>query len=276
MDAKTHPYISTGLKKNKFGMPRLEIIQAVKEIQKLNGIELSGISIHIGSQLLSLSSLSDAFARLRTLIDELTPLLKTPLQFVDLGGGIGISYKNEKAPTLEAYSKLILKYFGKSPSGGTPLKILIEPGRRISGNSGIILTEVLYRKEKKGKDFLIVDAAMNDLMRPALYESYHEITPVTHRLTKGRKKKVDIVGPICESSDCLGSDRLVSTQLQQGDLLAILSAGAYGFSMSSNYNSRPRAAEVLVKGDQFIEVRQRETYEDLIRHELTISNSIET
>lgn len=266
VDAKTHPYISTGLKKNKFGIDRQEILRIAQNIKNYPGVILSGISIHIGSQLLSLSPLKDAFSRLMDLIEELDTILPAPITFVDLGGGVGITYKNEKAPTLRQYCQLIQKTFGTKASK-RPLKVLIEPGRSISGNAGVLLTEVLYRKERKTKDFVIIDAAMNDLIRPSLYGSYHEIASVIQRQSNGPKRKVDVVGPVCESGDCFASDRLISKKINQGDLLAILSAGAYGFVMSGNYNTRPRAPEVLLKDGTFQVIRERESYEDLIRGE---------
>jgi diaminopimelate decarboxylase len=268
VDAKTHPYISTGLKKNKFGMTRAEIIQIAEAIDTFPGIDLKGLSIHIGSQLLSLSPLNDAFGRVRALIDQLDGILPEPLSYVDLGGGVGITYKNEKAPAIAKYCQMVHKHFGAKAKLKRPLKILIEPGRVISGNSGVLLTEVLYRKVRKEKDFLVVDAAMNDLIRPSLYGSYHEVVPVTRKTgAKGGSKKTDVVGPVCETGDCLASERKLPASLNQGDLLAILSAGAYGFVMAGNYNSRPRPPEVLVEDGKIRLIRQREKYEDLIRGE---------
>lgn len=271
VDAKTHPYISTGLKKNKFGLNRNEILQIAKHIKKspalYSGLEIRGISIHIGSQLLSLSPLADAFKRVRTLVDELEAVLPKPLQFLDLGGGVGITYKNEKSPALKAYCELIQKNFGPSAKLKHPKRLLLEPGRSIAGNSGVLLTETLHRKVRSSKDFLIVDAAMNDLLRPSLYGSYHEIVPVKKERTSKKTKTTDIVGPVCETGDCFASDRKMSAAINQGDLLAILSAGAYGFSMSGNYNSRPRPAEVLLQEGKAHVIRSRETYEDLVRGE---------
>ncbi len=268
VDAKTHPYISTGLKKNKFGLNRNEIIQIAKGLERLPNILLRGISIHIGSQILSLSPMKDSFSKLSALIKELEPLLPEALEFVDLGGGLGITYKNEKPPAVDKYCALIVKHFGPRSPYKNRLKVLVEPGRTISGNAGILVSRSLYRKKRGKKAFLIIDAAMNDLMRPALYGSYHEIIPVDQRRTKDSKIKTDIVGPVCESSDCFASDRSISSQLDTGDLVAILSAGAYGFSMTSNYNSRPRPTEVLVEGNKSRVIRERETYEDLVAKEL--------
>jgi len=266
VDPKTHPYISTGLKKNKFGLNRSEIIQIVQNLKSYPGIDLRGISIHIGSQLLSLSPLDDAFSRLRTLVNSLNSTLAHPLEFVDLGGGVGISYQDEKAPSLQDYCNMIQKHFGPESRMKHPLRVLIEPGRTLSGNSGVLVTQVLYRKDRSQKDFLVVDAAMNDLIRPALYGSFHQVVPVKKTLSK-KLKKTDLVGPVCESADCFASDRDLPENLQQGDLLAILSAGAYGFTMASNYNSRPRPPEVLVQDGQFKIIRERESYEDLVRRE---------
>lgn len=265
VDAKTHPYISTGLKKNKFGIERTEIMKIARNWEKYPGVELKGLSIHIGSQLLSLAPLQDAFFRLRSLIDEMNEILPSPLNFVDLGGGVGITYKNEKAPPLEKYCALIQKHFGPKSKLRHPLKVLVEPGRSIAGNAGVLVTEVLYKKERRAKNFLIVDAAMNDLVRPSLYGSYHEIVPVVQ--TKGTKAKMDIVGPVCETGDCFANDRPMPRNLDQGDLLAILSAGAYGFTMSGNYNARPRPPEVLIRDGSFQVIRERETYDDLIHRE---------
>lgn len=271
VDAKTHPYISTGLKKNKFGIQRPEILKIARAIreqpQDYPGIVLRGLSIHIGSQLLSLSPLEDAFKKLKSLVKDLDEILPEPLQFVDLGGGVGITYKNEKAPSLQKYCAMIVKHFGPKAKLARKLKILIEPGRTLSGNSGVLLSRVLYRKERGKKSFLVIDAAMNDLMRPALYGSFHDIVPVDQKKAKSRKQDTDIVGPICESSDCFASGRKFPASVESGDIVAILSAGAYGFTMSSNYNTRPRPAEVLVAGGRARVIRERETYEDLIRGE---------
>ncbi len=267
VDAKTHPYISTGLKKNKFGIQKAEILRLARNIGSFGGIELKGISIHIGSQLLSLSPLDDAFVKTRNLVEELNAILPQPLAFVDLGGGLGINYSREKAPTIKRYTDLIQRRFGPKSKMKHPLKILIEPGRTIAGNAGVLLTEVIYKKDRGKKQFLIVDAGMNDLLRPALYGSYHEIVPADQSLSRGPKKSTDVVGPVCESSDCFASDRALSGKIGSGDLLAILSAGAYGFSMANNYNTRPRPPEVLVSGDRFEIIRDREQYDDLFRGE---------
>ncbi len=266
VDAKTHPYISTGLKKNKFGISKSEVLEVIRSLDQLKGIHLKGLSIHIGSQLLSLAPLDDAFGRLEELLCALDQKLKSPLEFIDLGGGIGITYRDEKTPPIQKYCKLIKKHFGKRLKAPSQLKILIEPGRTLSGNAGVLVSKIIYRKQRRSKDFLVIDAAMNDLIRPALYESYHEIVPI-HEKHLLPKVKTNIVGPVCESSDCFASDRPFPAHADQGELVAILSAGAYGFSMSSTYNSRPRPAEVLIQKGRFQVIRSRETWEDLIRGE---------
>ena len=272
VDAKTHPYISTGLKKNKFGLERPEVIGIVKRLKAgdLANIKLKGISIHIGSQILSISPLRDSFERLRKLIDQVEASLPGSLEFADLGGGLGITYKNEKPIAMKAYAKAIHDHFGPRSGLARPLRIVLEPGRSIAGNAGILVTEVLYRKTRKSRDFLIVDAAMNDLMRPALYGSFHDIIPLEKRLATGTMRTTDLVGPVCESSDCFGSGRKLSARIAPGDQLAILSAGAYGFSMSSSYNTRPRVAEVLVQDGSFRTIRKRETLEALLEAEVNV------
>lgn len=271
IDAKTHPYISTGLKKNKFGMNRKEILQFAKAFRNepahYSGLKIEGISIHIGSQLLSLAPLKASFIKLRELVDELEEILPEPLRVLDLGGGIGINYKTEKPFQISKYCALIHQYFGQKAKLKHPKRILLEPGRLISGNAGVLMTSVLYRKERKEKDFLVVDAAMNDLLRPSLYGSYHDIVPVTKSGAREKTKKADVVGPVCETGDCLATDRKLGAGLGSGDLLAILSAGAYGFTMSSNYNSRPRPPEVLLENGKIRLIRDRESYDDLLRGE---------
>jgi diaminopimelate decarboxylase len=265
VNAKTHPYISTGLKKNKFGLNRAEVLEVARKIADFPGIDLQGISIHIGSQLTSLTPLGDAFARTRAVADEIGKTLGRPLRWVDLGGGVGIAYRTkDTAPAIKKYCEIVMKHF-KPVKGVKPYELLLEPGRVISGNAGVLLTRVLYRKKRSSKDFIIVDAAMNDLLRPALYGSHHDVATV--KKVAGKSRKVDLVGPVCESSDCFASDRQLPEKVGSGDLLAVLSAGAYGFSMASNYNSRPRVAEVLIEGGRYRVVRERENYADLIRGE---------
>jgi diaminopimelate decarboxylase len=267
IDAKTHPYISTGLKKNKFGLSPAEIQEVLALLPRLVGVELAGMSIHIGSQLTSLRPLREAFSLLAREVLRVEKSTGRELDFVDLGGGLGICYSDEKPPSIEDYCREVVRAFGPRSAFRSRLRVLIEPGRVLSGNSGLLLSSVLYRKIRPSKDFLILDAAMNDLMRPALYGSYHEALPVIQAHARRKKKKVDLVGPVCESGDCFGSDRPMPESLDTGDLVALMSAGAYGMSMSSNYNSRPRPAEVLVSGDQWRVIRDRERIEDLVRGE---------
>jgi len=225
----------------------------------MEGIEVLAIDAHIGSQIFDLTPFVDSVKKLITLADDLVKE-GISIQYIDIGGGLGISYKlDDKPPHPSMYADIILKEFS-----GKPYKLVLEPGRSLMGNSGMLVTKVLYLKEGTAKKFVIVDAAMNDLIRPAFYESYHEILPVV----KGSQDKniVDVVGPICESGDFLAQDRELP-KVKSGDLLAVLSAGAYGFVMSSNYNTRPRVPEVLVKGDQFSVIRERETYDDLLKLE---------
>jgi diaminopimelate decarboxylase len=265
VSAKTHPYISTGLKRNKFGIRGADILNVAKNLSSLPAIRLRGVSIHIGSQLTSLSPLNDAFSKTTELLSQLHEILGQPLEFVDVGGGVGIRYTKESPPSIAHYTKLIRKHFvgAKKP----PIKIVLEPGRSISGNAGALITQVLFRKSRGKKEFVIVDAAMTELLRPALYGSHHQIVPLKKGDKKSKSIKADLVGPVCESSDCFASDYPVPSSIASGDFMAILSAGAYGFTMSSNYNSRPRPPEVLVQGKNFRVIRERETFHDLIRGE---------
>ncbi|MBU6374811.1 MAG: diaminopimelate decarboxylase, partial [Bdellovibrionales bacterium] len=228
IDPKTHPYISTGLKRNKFGLNRDELLEALRRAKRMDRINVCGLSIHIGSQLLSLTPLKSAFKSVAKMIPEAESILGVPLEFVDLGGGVGVSYKisGESSPSLSKYSSLVVQEFGLKSSFRSRLRVLIEPGRTISANAGILLTRVLFRKPRKSKDFLVIDAGMNDLIRPALYQSHHEIIPVHKSPKKGRSRLTDLVGPVCESSDCFGQDLPLSPNLHSGDLLAILSSGA--------------------------------------------------
>jgi diaminopimelate decarboxylase len=259
VDPKTHPYISTGLKKSKFG---IDISLALKEYQlaqTLPHIAVVGVHAHIGSQITDVAPFVDSLTRIAALVGELRTR-GIDIRYLDMGGGLGIPYNDETPPHPTEMAKAvnpILKSLGCT--------IIFEPGRVIVGNAGILVTRVLYTKRTPTKDFVIVDAGMNDLVRPSLYESYHAIQPA--RRTEGREHlTVDVVGPICESGDFLAKDRAMAL-VEPGELLAVMSAGAYGFTMASNYNARPRAAEVLVKGDRHFIVRARESYEDLIRGE---------
>ncbi len=257
VDARTHPYISTGLKENKFGID-IAIAEAVyMRAAGMPNIDVQGIDCHIGSQLLKLEPFVDALDRLLTLADK----LKTRginIQHLDVGGGLGVNYQNDKPPEPADYMRELFQ-----DERLKNYEIMIEPGRAIAANAGILLTEVEYLKHAEHKNFAVVDAAMNDLIRPALYSAWQAIIPVQPRT--GEDKTYDIVGPICETGDFLGKDRELN--LQAGDLLAVRSSGAYGFAMSSNYNSRPRVAEIMVDGDQMHVVRQRETIDDLMRGE---------
>lgn len=268
VDPKTHPYISTGLKENKFGLEKNEILEIVKNIKRHSFLKISGLSVHIGSQILTLKPFDDAFAKLKKLAKDVELLMKARLDFLDLGGGLGVVYQNEKTVSIKHYTQLIQKHFGKKSDLKARYEILIEPGRLIMANAGALLTTVLFEKKRDKKRFLIVDAAMNDLLRPALYESYHDIVPLQQNKQGGSTINSDVVGPVCESADFFARKRKLSKKIKSKDILAILSAGAYGMSMSGNYNSRPRAAEVLVvDGKKIKNIRLRETEQDLWRGE---------
>lgn len=260
VDAKTHPYISTGLKNNKFGVAYEDALDVYLQAAAMPNIAVHGVDCHIGSQITELSPFLDAFDRVLALVDELEKN-NILIQHIDLGGGIGICYNDETPPEFNAYASAIC-----AKLGNRNIKLVFEPGRALVGNAGVLLTKVEYLKPTESKNFAIVDAAMNDLMRPALYDAYHDIKPVHPR--EGAPSSYEIVGPVCESGDFLGHDR--SLVLEEGDLLAIMSAGAYGMSMSSNYNTRPRAAEIMVDGDQCHVVREREQINDLFALEKII------
>ena len=257
VDAQTHPYISTGLKANKFGIAMEDAERAYLHAASLPHLNIIGIDCHIGSQLIKLEPLVEACERLLPLIDKLAAH-GIGLQHIDLGGGVGIVYQNEETPDLAAYAAAVQKLLG-----GCSLKLILEPGRSLVGNAGALLTRVEFVKQNGDKNFIVVDAAMNDLMRPALYQAYHHIenaepSPVA-------PFAADIVGPICETGDFLAKDRMISAQA--GDLLVVRSAGAYASSMAGNYNTRPRAAEVLVNGSEAKIVRRRETWEEMLANE---------
>jgi len=258
VDPATHPYISTGLRENKFGIDIAQAPEQYTKAAQMPNLEVIGISCHIGSQLTQVDPFVVSLKKLLALVDKLSGA-GISIRYLDLGGGLGITYDQEEPPHPREYAAAI-----KQQVEGKGLTLIFEPGRVITGNAGILVTKVLYTKATSEKNFFIVDAAMNDLIRPSLYSSYHAIQPVTRR--ERNKIKADIVGPICESGDFLAKDRLVETY-EPEELLAVMSAGAYGFTMSSNYNSRPRVPEVMVRGDQYYVVRERETYEDLIRGE---------
>jgi diaminopimelate decarboxylase len=263
VDPQTHPYISTGMKKAKFGVEIKSSVETYKRAAALPHVEVVGIDCHIGSQLTSVSPFVDALARMREYLDRvLVGSLKkegTHIRYLDLGGGLGISYNDEMPPHPEEYARAIVEGLE-----GLDVTLILEPGRVIVGNAGILITEVQYVKETEAKKFIVVDGGMNVLIRPALYGSYHAIRPVVER--GGEKIVADVVGPICESGDFFAKDREVERP-RRGDLLAVMSAGAYGFTMASNYNSHPKPPEVLVDGDRYNVVRQRETLDDLIAGE---------
>ena len=254
VDPKTHPYISTGLKEAKFGVAYDDAPALYRRAAALPNIEVAGIDCHIGSQLLDPSPFVEALERILVLIGQLTAE-GIHIRHIDLGGGLGITYKDDQVqPTVASYlNPLLDKLTGRG------LKVVLEPGRRLVGNAGLLLTKVEFLKPGEGKNFAIIDAAMNDLMRPALYEAWHDIAPVTPRA--GEVRAYDIVGPVCETGDFLGLARPLC--LKAGDLLAVMSAGAYGMAMASNYNTRPRAVEVMVDGDQVHVIRRRETVAEL-------------
>jgi diaminopimelate decarboxylase len=258
IDPKTHPYTATGLKKNKFGIPVEAARRAYARARELGSLEVVGVDCHIGSQLVEAGPFIEAVRKVRAFAEELRQMGHN-IRYLDLGGGLGISYNEEAPPHPSELAPLIVKEL--QDFQGT---LVLEPGRVIVGNAGILVTQVLYLKPGTGKSFVIVDAAMNDLVRPSLYGSYHEVKPVHE--APATVEHTDVVGPICESGDFLAQERKLA-QVAPGDLLAVMSAGAYGFVMSSNYNTRNRVAEVLVRGREFHIVRRRETYEDLVRGE---------
>lgn len=255
VDPKTHPYISTGLKENKFGLSRSEALETYALALELPHVDPVGLDCHIGSQLTQLSPFLEALERLKTFYGQLADM-GVRIRYLDLGGGLGITYDEEEPPHPADLGKALVEALQDMD-----VTLILEPGRVIAGNTGILVTEVQYTKTNEGKNFVIVDAGMNDLIRPSLYGSYHRIAPVRER--GGAEILADVVGPICESSDFLAKNRSLPP-VAQGDLLAAFSAGAYGFVMSSQYNSRPRAAEVMVEGDRHVLVRGRETYNELL------------
>ena len=258
VDAKTHPYISTGLKDNKFGIAIEDAADVYQLIADSDHLDVVGVDCHIGSQLTEVKPFVDALDRVLALVDRLAER-NIELHHLDLGGGLGIRYQDETPPLPEEQIAALMQRLQ-----GREFEILIEPGRAIAGNAGILLTRVQYTKHNEAKNFAVVDAAMNDLMRPALYQAWQAIRPVVEG-SSVPPKVYDVVGPICETGDFLGKARELS--IESGDLLAVMSAGAYGFSMSSNYNSRPRVAEIMVHGNSYQVVRQRETIEQLLETE---------
>jgi diaminopimelate decarboxylase len=270
VDPQTHPYISTGMKKAKFGVDIKKSLEMYKKAVSLSNIEVVGVDCHIGSQLTSVTPFVDALAKVREYLDRvLAGEMKkegAQIRYLDLGGGLGINYHDETPPLPEEYANAVVQGLE-----GLNIMLILEPGRVIVGNAGILLTEVQYIKETDTKKFIIVDGGMNDLIRPALYGSYQAVQPVVEN--NGEKILADVVGPICESGDFFAKDREIARP-KRGDLLAVMSAGAYGFTMASNYNSHPKPPEVLVDGDKYYVVRKRESLEDLINGE-TIPASLQ-
>lgn len=260
VDANTHPYISTGLKENKFGIAIERAPAVYARAAQLPSLAIKGLDCHIGSQLTQLTPFLDALDRLLLLIDQLAEQ-GINISHLDLGGGLGVTYRNETPPAVADYIGAI-----KARLGDRPLSLMFEPGRSISANAGVLLTKVMFLKPTEHKNFAVIDAAMNDNIRPSLYQAWQDIRPVKARAEAA--KHWDLVGPICETGDFLGKDRELA--IEPGDLLAVMSTGAYGFSMSSNYNTRGRAAEVVVDGDQMHLVRARETFDDMIRGEAVL------
>ncbi|MDT4805784.1 Diaminopimelate decarboxylase [compost metagenome] len=263
VDAQTHPYISTGLKENKFGIAIESALDVYRSAQSLPGLEIVGVDCHIGSQLTDISPYFDALEKLLDLIERLAQA-GIRINHLDLGGGLGIRYTDETPPSPKA---LLDHVFERLEARGLGhLHLVLEPGRSLVGNAGVLLTTVQYLKHSEARNFAIVDAAMNDLLRPALYEAFHGIRPVHPRA--GQETVYDVVGPVCESADWLARQRKLV--IEQGDVLAVESAGAYSMAMASNYNARPRAAEVMVDGDKHYVVRRRETLDDLLKGESTL------
>lgn len=265
VDPKTHPYISTGLKGNKFGIAHERTLATYQRAAGLPGLQVVGIDCHIGSQITEETPYLDAMDRMLDLVESIEAA-GIPIEHIDFGGGLGINYNGDTPPTADAlWTKLLAKLDAR---GFGQRKLMIEPGRSLVGNAGLCVTEVLYLKPGEQKNFCIVDAAMNDLPRPAMYQAFHSIVPLHASPTVPDSAVYDVVGPVCESGDWIGHDRLL--QVQAGDRLAVLSAGAYCMSMSSNYNSRPKAAEVLVDGGQAYLIRQRDSLADQLRGELLL------
>jgi diaminopimelate decarboxylase len=260
VDPETHHYISTGKHESKFGISIRHALDVYREAARLNGIEIRGVQMHIGSQITKLAPFVLAIRKITPLVEQVRRIVPDTLRFFDVGGGLGIRYRNEKPPTAAQFARAVMPHLRR-----LGLKILFEPGRFIMGNGGVLVSRILYVKQTPVKRFLIVDAAMNDLIRPALYESYHEIVPVAAQSGR-RNVTVDVVGPVCESGDFLAQGRRMAA-VKEDELVAVMSAGAYGMAMASNYNARPRPAEVLVRGRRYELVRRRESVKDLVSGE---------
>ena len=261
IDPKTHPYISTGLKKSKFGIAADRALEEFRVASTLRHVRVVGVHAHIGSQLTDVTPFVESLKKVLGLVDTLKAQ-GIHIQYLNIGGGLGITYSDEKPPLPHELADAVAPLIK-----GLKLTLVMEPGRVIVGNAGILVTRALYEKIGESKRFVIVDAAMNDLMRPSLYSAYHDIRPVSEALLHRPKHSVDVVGPVCESGDFLAKDRSLP-EVKPGDLLAVMSAGAYGFVMASNYNSRPRVPEVLVKDNEIHVIRARESYDDLVRGEM--------
>ena len=257
VDAQTHPYIATGLKENKFGIPFDDALQLYRDAARMPNVRVAGIGCHIGSQLTSTAPFITAVQKLLGMVDRLAAE-GIGIEHIDMGGGLGIRYRDESPPPVAEYIRALTR-----PLGDRRLKIMFEPGRSLVGNTGILLSRVEYLKHSGDRNFAVIDAAMNDLIRPALYDAWHEIKPVAYRRTPVRR--YEVVGPVCETADFLAHER--DLNVVEGDLVAIMSAGAYGMTMSSNYNTRPRAAEVMIDRDEMHLIRARETIEELIAQE---------
>jgi diaminopimelate decarboxylase len=261
VDAKTHPYISTGLKENKFGIAIDEAMGIYQQAQAMPHIEVTGIDCHIGSQLTEIAPFLDALERVLALVARLAAD-GIQLRHIDIGGGLGVRYDREQPPEPAEYAGALLQRLAE-----TPYEILVEPGRAIAANAGLLLTRVEYLKPTEARDFAVIDAAMNDLIRPSLYQAWQEIVSVDEQ-PAGIPRTYDIVGPVCETGDFIGKQRNLT--LQEGSLLAVRSSGAYGFTMASNYNTRPRACEIMVDGETVFEIRKRETLQQLYADEATL------
>jgi diaminopimelate decarboxylase len=261
VDPKTHPYISTGLRQSKFGVPIRHALDLYRSMRTLHHLDPVAVHAHIGSQITQVAPFQESLAKLVPLVEALRQD-GFDIRYLDIGGGIGIRYKDEGPPAPAEYANTLRPLLG-----ALDCTLLMEPGRLLVGNAGVLVTKVLYAKANQEKKFLVVDGGMNDLIRPSLYNAYHAITPIVQRANGQPETTLDVVGPICESGDFLAKDRALPA-CQPGDLLAVQSAGAYGFAMASNYNARPRVPEVMVHGEQFAVVRARESYEDLIRGEI--------
>jgi diaminopimelate decarboxylase len=260
VDPQTHPYISTGLRQSKFGVPIREALSLYRSMRALHHLDAIGVHAHIGSQITQVAPFQESLSKLVPLVDTLRQD-GFDIRYLDIGGGIGIRYHDESPPAPADYLNVLRPLLS-----ALACTVLIEPGRVLVGNAGSLLTRVLYEKANQDKKFLVVDGGMNDLIRPSLYDAYHAIVPVLQRGKDHPESTLDVVGPICESGDFLAKGRILP-DCQPGDLLVVLSAGAYGFAMASNYNARPRVPEVMVNGERFAVVRARESYEDLIRGE---------